>query len=72
VILYTYNCGTGGVTDAVIEKLEVYNRRQLRETLGIRKRELSNEEVYKRCGTNRLKGDIAYAMVAIRARIKVR
>ena len=56
-----YNCGTWGVTDAVIEKLEVYHRRQLREVLGIRKRELSNEELYKRCGTNRLKGDIAYA-----------
>ena len=49
------------MTDAVIEKLEVYHRRQLRETLGVRKRELSNEELYRKCGMDRLKGDIAYA-----------
>ena len=56
-----YNCGTWGVTEAVIEKLEVFHRRQLREVLGVRKRQLSNKELYEKCGTDRLRGDIIYA-----------
>ena len=31
------------------------HRRQLREVLGIRKRELRNEELYAKCGTKKLK-----------------
>ena len=56
-----YNCGTWGVTEAVIEKLEVFHRRQLREVLGVRKRQLSNKELYEKCGTDRLRGNIIYA-----------
>jgi len=50
-----YNCGTWGVTDAVMEKLEVFHRRQLREVLGIKKRELRNEGLYVECGIIELK-----------------
>jgi hypothetical protein len=41
-----YNCGTWGVTEAVIEKLEAFHRRQLREVLGVRKRQISNKELH--------------------------
>ena len=56
-----YNCGTWGVTDAVMDKLEVFHRRQLREVLGVRTRDIHNADLYKRCGTNELKGRITHA-----------
>ena len=53
-----YNCATWGVTDAVMEKLEAFHRRHLREVIGVRKRELRNEELYEKCGEKNLKEDI--------------
>ena len=55
-----YNCGTWGVTGGVIEKLEVFHRRQLREVLGVR-RGIHNDDLYKRCKANPLKHQIAWA-----------
>lgn len=49
-----YNCGTWGVTEAVMGKLEVFHRRQLREILGVRTRGISRKELYKRCQTEPL------------------
>ena len=56
-----YNCGTWGVTDAVIDKLEVFHRRQLREVLGVKTRDIHNVDLYKRCNTSQLKGRITHA-----------
>ena len=56
-----YNCGTWGVTGGVIEKLEVFHRRQLREVLGIKTRDLHNVDLYERCGVSPLKHHIAWA-----------
>ena len=56
-----YNCGTWGVTGGVIEKLEVFHRRQLREVLGIKTRELHNVDLYERCGVSPVKHHIAWA-----------
>ena len=56
-----YNCGTWGVTDAIIEKLEAFHRRQLREDLGVRTRDIHNADLYERCATNELKGRISHA-----------
>ena len=56
-----YNCGTWGVTGGVIDKLEVFHRRQLREVLGVRIRELHNADLYKRCDVSPLKHQIAWA-----------
>ena len=53
-----YNCGTWGVKEKNIENIDVYHRRHLREVLGIRKRELSNEELYEKCGVKTLKKSI--------------
>ena len=53
-----YNCGTWGVTEGVMEKIETYHRRQLREILGVKTRDLRNEELYKRCGTSPLQKQI--------------
>jgi hypothetical protein len=46
-----YNCGTWGVTEAIMDKLEVFHRRQLRDVLGVRVRDMRSKELYKRCGT---------------------
>jgi hypothetical protein len=56
-----YNCGTWGVTDAIMEKLEVFHRRQLREVLGVRTRDIRNVELYKRCSTTPLRSRILVA-----------
>jgi hypothetical protein len=56
-----YNCGTWGVTGGVIEKLEVFHRRQLREVLGIKTRDLHNVDLYERCGVSPVKHHIAWA-----------
>ena len=56
-----YNCGTWGVTDLVIKKLEAFHRRQLREVIGVRTRDIHNAALYKRCGTCELKGKITHA-----------
>ena len=56
-----YNCGFWGVTDAAMDKLEVFHRRQLREVLGVRARDIHNTELYKRCGTSQLRGRITNA-----------
>ena len=56
-----YNCRPWGVTGGVIEKLEVFHRRQLREVLGIKTRELHNVDLYERCGVSPVKHHIAWA-----------
>ena len=55
-----YNCGTWGITQGVMERLEVYHRRHLREVLGVRTQDVSNAELYKRCKTSPLQGRIAW------------
>jgi hypothetical protein len=56
-----YNCGTWGVTGGVIEKLEVFHRRQLREVLGVKTRDLHNADLYEKCGVSPIKHHIAWA-----------
>ena len=56
-----YNCGTWGVSDATIEKVEVFHRRQLREVLGVRTRDIRSVELYKRCNTTPLRSRILVA-----------
>jgi hypothetical protein len=56
-----YNCGTWGVTEATMHKLEVFHRRQLREVLGVRTRGVHNKDLYKRCNTCPLRGQITRA-----------
>ena len=57
-----YNSATdGGVTDCVINKLEVSHRRHLREVLGARRREIKNVELYKRCDATPLCRQIMFA-----------
>ena len=56
-----YNCGTWGVTDAIMKDIEVFHRRQLREVLGVRTRDISTRELYKRCDTTPLRGRITAA-----------
>ena len=49
-----YNCGTWGAEGSVMEKLDIFHRRQLRRVLGItRLDKVSNKELYKRCGIER-------------------
>jgi hypothetical protein len=56
-----YNCGTWGVTGGVIEKLEVFHRRQLREVLGVKTKDLHNVDLYERCGVSPVKHHVAWA-----------
>ena len=56
-----YNCGTWGVTEAVLDKLEVFHRRQLRDILGVKARHIRNEDLYERCNTSPLRRQITYA-----------
>ena len=56
-----YNCGIWGVTDAIMNKIEVFHRKQLREVLGVRTRNIRNVELYKRCSTTPLRSRILVA-----------
>ena len=56
-----YNCGKKGVTGGVIEKLEVFHRRQLREVLGVKTKDLHNVDLYERCGVSPVKHHVAWA-----------
>ena len=56
-----YNCGTWGVTEGVMDKLEVFHRRQLREVLGVKTRDVHNVDLYKRCEACPLRSQIVYA-----------
>jgi hypothetical protein len=60
-----YNCGTWGVTEGVMEKIETYHRRQLREILGVKTRDLRNEELYRRCGTKPLQKQITRSRLSL-------
>ena len=42
-----YNCATWGAAENIIDKLEVYHRRHLREVLGVKTRDIRNENLYK-------------------------
>ena len=52
--------GGYSLTGGVIEKFEVFHRRQLREVLGVR-RGIHNDDLYNRCKANPLKHQIAWA-----------
>jgi len=56
-----YNCGTWGVGDKAINKLEVFHRRQLREVLGVRTRDMHNMTLYDKCKASPLREQIVYA-----------
>ena len=46
-----YNCVTWNVAENIIDKLEVYHRRHLRE---VKTRDIRNEDLYKLCETKPL------------------
>ena len=56
-----YNCGTWGATEAVIKRLEIFHRRQLRDVLGVRTRDLHNVTLYEKCKTSPLREQITHA-----------
>ena len=56
-----YNCGTWGVTDAIMDNLEVFHSRHLRDVLGVRVRDIRSKELYRRCGTAPLRQGIVKA-----------
>ena len=56
-----YNCATWGVAENIIDKLEVYHRRHLREVLGVKTRDIRNEDLYKLCETKPLNRRIVFA-----------
>ena len=56
-----YNCATWGVAENIIDKLEVYHRRHLREVLGVKTRDIRNEDFLKFCETKALNQRIDFA-----------
>jgi len=47
-----YNCETWGVTEAVLSRLDVFHRKQLRCITGIRHpNRITNDDLYERCST---------------------
>ena len=56
-----YNWATWGVADNIIDKLEVYHRRHLREVLGVKTRDIRNEDLYKLCEKKPLHQRIVFA-----------
>ena len=50
-----------GGNRGVIEKLEVFHRRQLREVLGVKTKDLHNVDLYEQCGVSPVKHHVAWA-----------
>ncbi len=54
-----YNCGTWGLLESAMTKLETFHRRQLRRVLGIFwPQKISNDDLYRRCGCRPLRFDV--------------
>ena len=60
-----YNSGTWGITNKIMDRLEKFHRRQLREIIGVKTRGVHNENLYKICNTYELKGRIIEARWAL-------
>ena len=60
--ILTYNAWTWALTQAQIQELESFRRKQLRSMIGIHyPSKISNENLYKRCGTGELAPTIRVA-----------
>lgn len=53
-----HNCGTWGTTEAMTKAIEIFHRRQLREVLGVKTREISSKMLYDQCDTYPLHNNI--------------